>query len=54
MQAMPSAQRLGENPTLRERISQFPKTAGASIYKGRPGRVLYVGKAKDLRSRVAS
>ncbi|MFQ5472334.1 MAG: UvrB/UvrC motif-containing protein, partial [Dehalococcoidia bacterium] len=39
---------------LRERIATFPKTPGVYLMKDAEGRVLYVGKAKDLRSRVAS
>jgi excinuclease ABC subunit C len=39
---------------LRERIRHFPKTPGVYLMKDAQGRVLYVGKAKDLRSRVAS
>ncbi len=39
---------------LRELISRFPKTPGVYLMKDGKGRVLYVGKAKDLRSRVAS
>ena len=39
---------------LRARIAQFPKAPGVYLMKDREGRVLYVGKAKDLRSRVAS
>ncbi len=39
---------------VRKRISQFPKVPGVYLMKDREGRVLYVGKAKDLRSRVAS
>ncbi len=39
---------------LREHISQFPKAPGVYLMKDARGRVLYVGKAKDLRSRVAS
>jgi len=35
-------------------IAAFPKTPGVYLMKDREGRVLYVGKAKDLRSRVAS
>ena len=47
----------GENQRverLREMISQFPKTPGVYLMKDTRGRVLYIGKAKDLRSRVAS
>jgi excinuclease ABC subunit C len=39
---------------LREKIGQFPKTPGVYLMKDREGVVLYVGKARDLRSRVAS
>jgi len=39
---------------IREHIATFPKTPGVYLMKDAEGRVLYVGKAKDLRSRVAS
>ena len=39
---------------LRGLIAAFPKTPGVYLMKDAEGRVLYVGKAKDLRSRVAS
>ncbi len=39
---------------LRELISRFPKTPGVYLMKDAAGRVLYVGKAKDLRARVSS
>ncbi|MHC4063878.1 MAG: excinuclease ABC subunit UvrC [Planctomycetota bacterium] len=39
---------------LRDTISRFPKTPGVYLMKDGSGRVLYVGKAKDLRSRVSS
>lgn len=32
----------------------LPHTAGVYLFKGRDGRVLYVGKSKDLRARVKS
>lgn len=40
--------------TLRERIANFPKTPGVYLMKDAEGRVLYIGKAKDLRARVSS
>ncbi len=39
---------------IRERIRQFPATAGLYFMKGRNDKVLYIGKAGNLRSRVAS
>ena len=39
---------------LREKVSQFPTTPGVYLFKDAAEVVLYVGKAKSLRSRVAS
>lgn len=39
---------------IRDHIATFPKTPGVYLMKDGEGRVLYVGKAKDLRSRVMS
>ena len=39
---------------LRERVASFPKTPGVYLMKDGEGAVLYVGKARELRSRVAS
>jgi excinuclease ABC subunit C len=39
---------------IRETIARFPKSPGVYLMKDALGRVLYVGKAKDLRSRAAS
>ncbi len=39
---------------LREKIARFPKSPGVYLMKDKAGVVLYVGKAKDLRSRVGS
>ena len=40
--------------SIREHITTFPKTPGVYLMKDKEGRVLYVGKAKELRSRVSS
>lgn len=39
---------------LREKIANLPKTPGVYLMKDATGRVLYIGKARDLRSRTAS
>jgi len=39
---------------IRARIAEFPKTPGVYLMKDAQGRVLYVGKAKDLRARAGS
>ncbi len=39
---------------VREKIKALPKSPGVYLFKDSLGRVLYVGKAVDLRSRVAS
>ncbi|HTS58305.1 MAG TPA: excinuclease ABC subunit UvrC [Terriglobales bacterium] len=39
---------------LLEKIRTIPTSAGVYLYKNAAGEVLYVGKAKNLRSRVAS
>ncbi len=39
---------------IRERIAAFPKVSGVYLMKDTEGRVLYIGKAKDLRSRAGS
>lgn len=44
----------GRVALLRRLISHFPKAPGVYLMKDARGRVLYVGKAKDLRARAGS
>jgi len=39
---------------IREKIASFPKSPGVYLFQDSEGRVLYIGKAKDLRSRTSS
>ncbi|MBI4580003.1 MAG: excinuclease ABC subunit UvrC [Planctomycetes bacterium] len=39
---------------VEEKIRNLPKTPGVYLFKDAQGRVLYIGKGKDLRSRVGS
>jgi excinuclease ABC subunit C len=48
------AQRHAVLAALREKVSQLPTGPGIYLFKDAEGRVIYVGKAKSLRSRVAS
>jgi excinuclease ABC subunit C len=41
-------------PELLERIESLPTSAGVYLFKSAAGKVLYVGKAQNLRSRVRS
>src|SRR5262249_45073312 len=40
-------------PSLAEKVKQFPAAPGVYLMKDDQGRVLYVGKAKNLRNRAA-
>ncbi len=40
--------------TPAEKVKQFPTTAGLYLMKDAQGRVIYIGKAKNLRSRASS
>src|SRR4030042_5500480 len=44
----------GRLERIRERIKEFPAAPGVYFMKGADEVVLYIGKAKNLRSRVAS
>jgi excinuclease ABC subunit C len=39
---------------LREKVAQLPIQPGVYLYKDGGGKVIYVGKAKNLRARVRS
>jgi len=49
-----SAKTYDKFETIREKIKSFPTGPGLYFMKGRSDKVLYIGKAKNLRSRVAS
>src|SRR5438552_17754397 len=42
-----------DNLSPREKVKQFPTTPGVYLMKDCQGRVLYIGKAKNLRNRAA-
>ena len=44
----------GDNSQAAEKVRSFPHAPGVYIMKDAAGRVIYVGKAKDLRSRAGS
>src|SRR5690349_20751559 len=48
---LPPAQPGAGSPA--EKVKQFPATSGVYLMKDDQGRVLYVGKAKNLRNRAA-
>ena len=44
----------GDNSLAAEKVRAFPHSPGVYLMKDSVGRVIYVGKAKDLRSRAGS
>ena len=42
------------SPELKDKISVLPDTPGVYMYFNAEGRVIYVGKAKNLKRRVSS
>lgn len=49
-----SGRRLRHPPGLRERVGELPRSPGVYLLKDAAGKILYVGKATELRSRVRS
>ncbi len=43
-----------ENTALKEKMTSAPRSPGVYIMLDAPGKVIYVGKANDLKSRIAS
>ncbi|MCB9797743.1 MAG: excinuclease ABC subunit UvrC [Alphaproteobacteria bacterium] len=43
---------MSERPSLADQAAQLPKRSGVYLFKDARGKVLYVGKAKELRTRV--
>ena len=39
---------------LEEKLKNIPRSSGVYLYKDTTGRIIYIGKAKNLRSRVRS
>ena len=40
--------------TLDEKLKEIPRSPGVYLYKDAAGKVIYIGKAKNLRNRVRS
>ncbi len=49
-----SAKKSDKSGAIREKIKSFPTGPGLYFMKGQKDKVLYIGKAKNLRSRVSS
>ncbi|MCH5245523.1 MAG: GIY-YIG nuclease family protein, partial [Muribaculaceae bacterium] len=43
-----------KSPELKAKISILPSTPGVYMYYDKDGKVIYVGKAKNLKRRVSS
>ncbi len=51
---MPDSSEPNDNRQAAEKVRSFPTTPGVYLMKDSAGRVIYVGKAKNLRSRAGS
>ncbi len=51
---MPESDLPDDNSLAAEKVRSFPQTPGVYLMKDAAGRVIYVGKAKNLRSRAGS
>jgi excinuclease ABC subunit C len=45
---------MGDKATLKEKVSRLPELPGVYIYRDSQGRIIYIGKAKNLKKRVQS
>ncbi len=45
---------MSDKYTLKEKVSQLPELPGVYIYRDVEGRIIYIGKAKNLKKRVQS
>ena len=43
-----------ENNSLKEKMTSVPRSPGVYIMKDTQGKVIYIGKANDLKSRISS
>ena len=43
---------MAEQPTLAQQAARLPEAPGVYLFKDAHGRILYIGKARDLRARV--
>jgi len=48
------APRRKETVTLAEKLKEIPRSPGVYLYKDAAGKIIYIGKAKNLRNRVRS
>src|SRR6266550_8393529 len=44
----------GSAVTLDEKLKEIPRSPGVYLYKDAAGKIIYIGKAKNLRNRIRS